>query len=75
MIKYFGIALLPLLVVYWWLQTRRLTPHLAAFVLPLVAFALSSARDYHRCCSARPRADATASIPVPVAHNRPRLNS
>ena len=37
MIKYFGIALLPLLVVYWWLRTRRLTPHLVAFALPVVA--------------------------------------
>jgi 4-amino-4-deoxy-L-arabinose transferase-like glycosyltransferase len=48
MTKYFGLALVPLALVYWTVKTRRATPHLAAFLLAPAAVALWSLYSWPR---------------------------
>lgn len=47
--KYFGLALIPLLAAYWRIKSGRLSPHLAGFLLPLLAVALWGWYGVARC--------------------------
>lgn len=59
MTKYFGIAVVPLLLVYWLLATRRWTTHLLALALPVLAvlgwglYAFSQCGYFHPLDAAR----------------------
>jgi 4-amino-4-deoxy-L-arabinose transferase-like glycosyltransferase len=67
MTKYFGLALVPLVLVYWAVKTRRATPHLAAFLLAPAAAALWSLYSLPRAGFLHPLGSAVFGWETPRA--------